>query len=364
MKVTINNNNNNKFINNEYIQTFIESIEKLEETTFLDIFLPSITFDVAMYLCVKIKEMKKLKHLKIIGSGSNGVTKYTQMIFHSLLVNIDAFNILSLTISSVYLDYIDLAILWNILRRATHLEHLNMNNCCLGGAGIISILVNLIKAKNKLTFLDISSNNIDWRYGERIGLLLNQLSYLDTLNIRLNSDQENDIVSIIRTLKGLQLKELDLSYNIISGEGCSLLGMMFGNHKMQKLNMSTCNISDAGLSMFLSEWYRNISSNNQHNFLQETFAKFSLNETKKNNNKKSNEGKGFYFLNARSDKKYQKILDLAHNNLTQGGIKELSEFLKKIINIKIYISRPDYEDLTELIHVVETNSGTVVVFEE
>ncbi|KAF7685414.1 Leucine-rich repeat-containing protein 45 [Cucumispora dikerogammari] len=363
MKITT-NNNNNKFINNEYIQTFIESIEKLEEITFLDIFLPSITLGVAMSLSLKIKQMKNLKHVKIIGSGSSEATAYKQNIFDSLLVNIDAFNVLSLTISSVYLDYTALGVFCNVLCRTTHLEYLNMNNCCLGSAGIIAILENLIKAKNKLMFLDISSNNIDWRDAERIGLLLNQLSYIDTLNIRLNSDQENDIVSIIRALKGLQLKELDLSYNIISGEGCSLLGMMFGNHKMQKLDISTCNISDTGLSMFLSEWYRNISSNNQHHFLQETFAKFSLSKSKKNNNKKPNEDKGFYFLNARSDKKYQKTLDLAHNNLTQSGIKELSEFLKKIINIKIYISRPDYEDLSELIDVVETNSGTVVVFEE
>ncbi|KAF7684888.1 hypothetical protein CDIK_4363 [Cucumispora dikerogammari] len=85
----------------EDIQKFVNSNKSLKTYTLLNLSLSSITFDEAVCLSLKIKEMSNLKHITFSINRPSSM-KETKAIFEKLFENITPSSIQSLNLSSSF----------------------------------------------------------------------------------------------------------------------------------------------------------------------------------------------------------------------------------------------------------------------
>ncbi|KAF7700642.1 Ran GTPase-activating protein 1 [Cucumispora dikerogammari] len=364
MKFSI-KNERQRFDKPEDIQKLVASIESPKEITFLELTGNLIHPDVSAALCTKIGEMKKLKHLNFSRIVPTMPSIKMRETFDNLFKNIDPLSIQTLNISENALSWELPDGFCKFLVESKNLEYLKINDCGLGINGTTLLLGKLAEGKGKLKYLNISRNKITVG-AEKIGKLINQLSSLETLKINSNTIYKESADILIEDIKELNLKELDLTDNNISPISCALLGKMFNESKMKKLQIGDCLIYDQGLTAFLGSY--GVEVNEKKNVsLAELLDDLHLDSEGIINKIEIDENIQSTFEIKEGiiqrEKAFQQTLDLSYNGLTQIGINQITEFMKNKENIKLYIYGNDYEDVSELVGVMEKNSG-FVVYEE
>ncbi|KAF7693570.1 hypothetical protein CDIK_2297 [Cucumispora dikerogammari] len=364
MKVII-TNAGNRIIKDEDIQAFIDSIETPEKVTFLEIYVSYIKLSLAEIISAKIKEMPKLKHIKLISLNPSISYKEREIILSKLFENINPVFIQSINIS--YINFFSKLpkVLYDFFAAATNLEYLKINNCYLGYRGSILLLISLVKNKSRIKYLDISFNELEWK-DDIAGRLINRLKFLERLKIKNNLIDNRILTAFIKNIRAKKFEILNVSENDLNQLSCLLLGKMFGKHEMWKLKMSKCDISDEGLQKFLQGWNENINTESNDKYLPISLAELALNKLEFTNRDEISD-------NMRSSSKHEEneveedesffnqVLDLSNNHITQTGIDDLTKFLADKKSIMLYITKKISEDASKLIEVVRDNQGMVVV---
>ncbi|KAF7692146.1 hypothetical protein CDIK_2512 [Cucumispora dikerogammari] len=343
----------------EDIQKFVNSNKSLKTYTLLNLSLSSLEFVQAVCLSLKIKEMSNLKHITF-SINQPYFMKKTIAIFEKLFENITPSSIQSLNLSSSFNLIQPPGVLWRFLKKAQNLRYLNIHNCSLRTNQVVFLLKILIQENISLKYLDLSSNNIDWR-NEGPGPLLNQLSSLEILNIRLTYKCIWNINVLIAAIKDLRLRELFLSFTCLDEPLCLLLGKMFRRSNMIRLAISHCYFSYYNFSVFLKTWCRGNDKLTKQSYMPDSLSELALRKLDFMENKQI--GRNILSLNVYEKKessKCRKILDLSNNRLDQCHINLLAEFIENVINIKLIVMGLYNVNFSELKAVVERNSGVFV----
>ncbi|KAF7685600.1 hypothetical protein CDIK_3651 [Cucumispora dikerogammari] len=198
--------------------------------------------------------------------------------FYKLFVHIDSLFIQSTSISHNNLSAGPPEGLRGFLITAKNMEYLKLNDCNLKNYGTVELLHQLVKSKHTLKYLDISSNYID-EGAKKIGKFIKQLKYLETLKLSSNFISYKAANDFINDIADCKLRCLDLTDNELDEACCSLLGKMFGKHKMKRLQNGRCYIGDSYLEAFLNGWRDNINKEERNGYVNEQSAEIQPSET-------------------------------------------------------------------------------------
>ena len=201
-------------------------------------------------------------------------------------------------------------------------EGLHRNRVCSSGAKAVA---ELLRSTQVLSVLNLAGTCLGPEGLELIIEGLEDNSSLSALNLSNNAIGHKPIERLAKTLMATDLRDLDLSFNKISNEGCEFLSLMLsggylGYSVLEKLNLSENEISTEGVSKL--------------------FQSLRINSQLTNLNLKKNDftsGLSSYLSQSLSENISLQFLDLSHCLISCDGLFGFSEGLFKNNGLKTLI---------------------------
>lgn len=250
---------------------------------------------------------------------------------------------------------------YDFLVKCEKLKKFYARNCGFGALGSknLSDAIKSIKNKENLHTVDISKNKLD--YGaHHMCKALSEFKNLKILEIQYNSIPRNTMKKCIEYLENINLIQLNLTDNLISRNGCFILGKM--SKKMKSLKLGDCLIGDLGLLSFV-DGYLDVNQNEKLNDVRTEVDKAKIeqeknlevdseesesdieDEEKMQIIKKFNESLNSFNPESNSEQssKDSLYLNISYNDITEDGLSILSLAIAKMNVYKLDISGNDID---------------------
>jgi Ran GTPase-activating protein 1 len=231
---------------------------------------------------------------------------------------------LSCDIPSEFLD---------LIGRMENLCVLRLANCGLGSGGgaLIADALSRIEKKDNLISVDFSTNRLE-SSGPVLGEALSKFENLEEVRIAFNSVDRDSMFVFLDSFKNNSLKVLDIRDNLLSPEGCKLLGEYFAAWDVGEIRIGDCLMEDDGLKKFIGAAITKGIYVNVHG--------------------------GFYTGPMRIN------LDISYNHITDDVLGRLKEFLEKIPIGCLWIFGNALKDPSELVSIVNKKGGIIYLEED
>ena len=140
------------------------------------------------------------------------------------------------------------------------LEYLNLSGCKLSQTGMIEIL-RAVKNLIKLNYLSLKSNSFNDRVADSVAGCLKNKKIMQHLDLSYILDSE--ILIIANSLNSItSLEHLGLEFSNITNEAANLIASVItSNNTLQRLNVSNCNLQEEGIIMISKALGKNNSIN-------------------------------------------------------------------------------------------------------
>ncbi|CAD26581.1 RAN SPECIFIC GTPASE-ACTIVATING PROTEIN [Encephalitozoon cuniculi GB-M1] len=222
--------------------------------------------------------------------------------------------------------------LGELISSSTDLVHLKMNNCGLGkiGGGRLGGYLKKIADKTKLEVVDIAQNRF-FSFPKELSEALLEFENIKELRIQYNTIEEETMLAFLKAFRSHSLEVLDIRDNFLSLEGSRYLGDLYCEWNLRELRTGDCMMSNEGVKSFLRR-------------ANEKFVPMPL--------------PGDY-----DTRRGGIILDISYNEFEQDAVELLVDFCRRNTIKELAVFGNYYEDIGEVVEVVEKQGGTVVTKE-
>jgi len=218
----------------------LQAVKNLIKLTYLSLKSNSFNDRVAHSMADCLKNKKVLQHLDLpcildseiltIATSLNSITSLEHIGLEFSNITNEAATLIASVITS-----------------NTTLQYLNISNCSLQEEGII-VIAKALGKNNCINKLLMNSNSINDTAACEIAVTVSKNSSLESLGLSDCELEETGLVHITKALKCTLLKELDLSYNIVSNKVARYISDLCDNVTLKHLNLSHCRMFGDGIS--------------------------------------------------------------------------------------------------------------------
>ncbi|AFM98280.1 Ran GTPase-activating protein [Encephalitozoon hellem ATCC 50504] len=222
--------------------------------------------------------------------------------------------------------------LGEFISSSTDLIHLKMNNCGLGkigGSRLGNYLLG-IADKSKLEVVDIAQNRF-FSFPKELSDALQEFENIKELRIQYNTIEEETMLSFLRSFGSHSLEVLDIRDNFLSPEGSRYLGDLYCEWNLKELRVGDCMMGNEGVKDFLRR-------------ASKKFTPMSL--------------PGDY-----NSRREGIVLDISYNEFEQDAVEPLIDFCKRNVIKELSVFGNYYDDIRDVIEVVEKQGGVVTTKE-
>ncbi|ADM11512.1 RAN specific GTPase-activating protein [Encephalitozoon intestinalis ATCC 50506] len=222
--------------------------------------------------------------------------------------------------------------LGEFISSSTDLVHLKMNNCGLGkiGGGRLGEYLLKIADKTKLEVVDIAQNRF-FSFPKELSDALLGFKNIKELRIQYNTIEEETMLEFLRAFQSHSLEVLDIRDNFLSLEGSRYLGSLYCEWNLRELRVGDCMMGNEGVKDFLER-------------ANKKFVPMAL--------------PGDY------DGKRERIaLDISYNEFEQDAVEILKDFCSRNIIKELVVFGNYYDDISDIIDIVEKQGGVVITEE-
>lgn len=298
-----------------------------------------------------MERLSKCKVKKLILNNSFATIPYEQLLnCLECFAQLDASYLEELDISDNAISAKIPPFFYDFLVECKNLKILKIHNCGLGAKGSknLSDAIKAIEHKDNLEYVDIGKNKLD-HGADHMCEALSHFKNLKTLKIQYNTIPRETMDKCLNHLQGLDLNHLDLTDNVVSIEGCKILGRMLRH--MNTLYLGDCLIEDNGLDALISAFE----------------DKKVEQPTKKDDLEDSTEVEellvgAIHKLKVYEDEKRE--LDISYNDLTQSSINLLVDKLKPLNLSQLHIFGNDWDDIVDLVNKSKETETYIIDEEE
>lgn len=220
----------------------------------------------------------------------------------------------------------------NFLKNLKNCKSLKMSNCGFGEKGgiLLSEILMRIAIKTNLVSIDLSRNKLT-ESGGTLGIVFAKFINLKNIKMQYNNISSVHMEVFIKSLEEHVIHELDLRDNVISKEGCELLGRFFVDWKLKVLKISDCLIRNDGIECFIRE------------------------ATKK---------RVFYYTPGSIYNNHKICFDISYNDLDQSAVDQLALFMKRNYLKELNIAGNEFDNIFVLKEIAKEKKIKLIVEEE
>ena len=275
--------------------------------------------------------------------GDYGMKEYVNKITESLQINA---HLQSLKLKNITIEGVEL--ISEIVRTNKTLQKLDLSNNKLSDDGTITISDGL-KNNTTLLELNISHNNITNKAIKNITEFIQVNTTLKKLDLSYNILSDDGATLISSCLKCNNLLELNISHNNITNKAIkNITEFIQVNTTLKKLDLSYNILSDDGATLISSCLKCNnlLELNISHNGITDKGTKeiaeaieisLTLQNIDISRNHISVEGL-VYFMEAVKNNCTLQVVNITHNNVTRSGFTSIKQCIENLHQIKFYAS--------------------------